>query len=250
MSQSKLEVLTCSWRKARENARWWVTIDFGFTSDWMKKWREFFLSQSCCVLDAKLINHFRVFLCHMKTSSACSFIFMQISQGNSEMAYYFSKFNWKPLYYIAMQISGLSLLRLQIARKNWARSGLASPIISKVNCCFLSPQRVQSTYFLTRVDPRMTFVVIFNSKRPEKDSFVTSFLTGMSARYSFFLISFVMKYNNPTRGETLSSRARTALTYSVLGDDFNAFRLPTEYKNLAITAEKVCFHERRRYANY
>lgn len=96
----------------------------------------------------------------------------------------------------------------------------------------------------------MTFVVIFNSKKPEKDSFVTSFLTGMSARYSFFLISFVMKYNNPTRGETLSSRARTALTYSVLGDDFNAFRLPTEYKNLAITAEKVRFHERRRYANY
>ncbi|XP_073251266.1 KICSTOR subunit 2-like isoform X1 [Porites lutea] len=36
--------------------------------------------------------------------------------------------------------------------------------------------RVQSTYFLTRVDPRTTFVVIFNSKRSEKDSYVTSFL--------------------------------------------------------------------------
>ena len=42
----------------------------------------------------------------------------------------------------------------------------------------LSFQRVQSTYFLTRVDPRMTLVVIFNSKRSEKDSFVTTFLTG------------------------------------------------------------------------
>ncbi|CAH3157003.1 unnamed protein product, partial [Porites evermanni] len=38
--------------------------------------------------------------------------------------------------------------------------------------------RVQSTYFLTRVDPRTTFVVIFNSKRSEKDSYVTSFLGG------------------------------------------------------------------------
>lgn len=53
-----------------------------------------------------------------------------------------------------------------------------------------------------------------------------------------------MKYNNPARGETFSSRARTPLTYSVLCDDFNAFQLPTELKNLAITAEKVRFHEK------
>jgi len=30
------------WRKARENARNKQTIDFGFTSDWLRKWREFF----------------------------------------------------------------------------------------------------------------------------------------------------------------------------------------------------------------
>lgn len=40
--------------------------------------------------------------------------------------------------------------------------------------------RVQSTYFLTRVDPRTTLVVIFNNKRSEKDSYVTSFLTEMA----------------------------------------------------------------------
>ncbi|KAJ7361732.1 hypothetical protein OS493_014372 [Desmophyllum pertusum] len=42
---------------------------------------------------------------------------------------------------------------------------------------FFFDSGVQSTYFLTRVDPRMTLVVIFNSKRSEKDSYVTTFLT-------------------------------------------------------------------------
>jgi len=42
VNQSELEVNTCSWRKARENERERVTIAFDFTSDWMKKWREFF----------------------------------------------------------------------------------------------------------------------------------------------------------------------------------------------------------------
>lgn len=41
---------------------------------------------------------------------------------------------------------------------------------------YLFDNRVQSTYFLTRVDPRMTLVVIFQSKRSEKDSYVTTFL--------------------------------------------------------------------------
>ena len=42
MNQSKLEVNTCSWREARENVREGVTAGFGFTSDWLKKWCEFF----------------------------------------------------------------------------------------------------------------------------------------------------------------------------------------------------------------
>ena len=36
MNQSKL-VITCSWRKAREYVCKPVTIGFGFTSDWIKK---------------------------------------------------------------------------------------------------------------------------------------------------------------------------------------------------------------------
>ena len=40
MNQSELEANTCSRRQARENARKQVAIGFGFTSDWLKKWRE------------------------------------------------------------------------------------------------------------------------------------------------------------------------------------------------------------------
>ena len=48
--QSKLDLITRTgtWRKARENESERVTIGFGFTSDWMKMWREL-LSQSCSV---------------------------------------------------------------------------------------------------------------------------------------------------------------------------------------------------------
>ena len=34
--------ITWSWSKARENACKWVTIGFGFTSDWIKMWRQYF----------------------------------------------------------------------------------------------------------------------------------------------------------------------------------------------------------------
>ena len=42
MNQSKLEAITCRRRKARENVREEVAIGFGFTSDWLRKWREYF----------------------------------------------------------------------------------------------------------------------------------------------------------------------------------------------------------------
>ena len=42
VNQSKLEASTCSRCEARENVREQVAIGFGFTSDWMRKWREFF----------------------------------------------------------------------------------------------------------------------------------------------------------------------------------------------------------------
>ena len=42
VNQSKLEVITRSRHKARENVLARATIGFGFTSDWLKKWRENF----------------------------------------------------------------------------------------------------------------------------------------------------------------------------------------------------------------
>ena len=42
VNQSKLEVITRSRHKARENVHTRATIGFGFNSDWVKKWRENF----------------------------------------------------------------------------------------------------------------------------------------------------------------------------------------------------------------
>ena len=55
VNQSRLEVITCSWRKARENACERVKVGSGFTSDWMKKWREFF-EPTCGIVSAKPIT--------------------------------------------------------------------------------------------------------------------------------------------------------------------------------------------------
>ena len=42
MNQSELEANTCRPCQARENACEEITIGFGFTSDWSRKWRETF----------------------------------------------------------------------------------------------------------------------------------------------------------------------------------------------------------------
>ena len=47
-------------------------------------------------------------------------------------------------------------------------------------------QRVNSTYFLTKADARVTLVVIFTNKKVEKDSYVTAFMHGMSITVAFF----------------------------------------------------------------
>ena len=41
MDQSQLEVSTCHWHEARKKSKVHeqVTIGFGFTSDWLRKWR-------------------------------------------------------------------------------------------------------------------------------------------------------------------------------------------------------------------
>ena len=53
VDQSKFEGITYSGRKARENISERVTIGFGFTSDWMKKQREF--CKPCSGVRKKLI---------------------------------------------------------------------------------------------------------------------------------------------------------------------------------------------------
>ncbi len=42
MNQSNLEANTCSLHEARENVHELVTISFGFSPDWLRKWREIF----------------------------------------------------------------------------------------------------------------------------------------------------------------------------------------------------------------
>ena len=42
VNQSELRANTCYRRQARENACGKVTIGFGLTSDWLKKWRKIF----------------------------------------------------------------------------------------------------------------------------------------------------------------------------------------------------------------
>ena len=44
MNELELKANTCSRRQARENACRQDTIGFGFTSDWLRKWRKIFLA--------------------------------------------------------------------------------------------------------------------------------------------------------------------------------------------------------------
>ena len=46
MNQSELEANTCRPCQARENTCEQITIGFGFTSDWSRKWRETFLTMT------------------------------------------------------------------------------------------------------------------------------------------------------------------------------------------------------------
>jgi hypothetical protein len=42
VNQSKLEANTCSWHEVQENVCERDTTGFGFSSDWLRKWREIF----------------------------------------------------------------------------------------------------------------------------------------------------------------------------------------------------------------
>ena len=61
VNQSKLEVITRSRHKARENVHTRATIGFGFTSDWLTKWRENFepITEQSNEKPMQFANYFR-----------------------------------------------------------------------------------------------------------------------------------------------------------------------------------------------
>ena len=71
MNQSELEANTCSRRQARENACRQVTIGFDFTSDWSRKWREIFFSQSQTVAMQNQNNCVITFDTELKIALKC-----------------------------------------------------------------------------------------------------------------------------------------------------------------------------------
>ena len=56
MNQSQFLVIICNSLKVREESRVHGAIGFGLASDWLKNWRESFLSQSLSVPIAIIIT--------------------------------------------------------------------------------------------------------------------------------------------------------------------------------------------------
>ena len=72
MNQSEIEAITSNYRQARENACEEITIDFGFTSDWLRKRRELFYP----IRERKKENqskHNITFDTHLKTALRSNF---------------------------------------------------------------------------------------------------------------------------------------------------------------------------------
>lgn len=49
----------------------------------------------------------------------------------------------------------------------------------------LYDKTTQMTYFLTRVEPRLTLVIIFDTKRSEKDAYITNFMVNVSSELRY-----------------------------------------------------------------
>lgn len=65
---------TCSWHKTWENECKWVTIDFAFTSDWMKQWCEVFkpiVWHRWCKTDHSLALKWKLLSLYVKWSNFC-----------------------------------------------------------------------------------------------------------------------------------------------------------------------------------
>ena len=68
---------------------------------------------------------------------------------------------------------------------------------------FLSPfQAVQSTYFITHADPRIAIVVIYETKKSEKDSYVNNFLLELNSQLRCVKLFSNLKPGSRVRGST------------------------------------------------
>ena len=71
MNQSEFLAITCNALEAREKSRVRGTIGFGFTSHWLKNWRESFKPITKRINS----NHLITFDGHLKTAIAISVVF-------------------------------------------------------------------------------------------------------------------------------------------------------------------------------
>ena len=65
--------------------------------------------------------------------------------------------------------------------------------------CF---QGVQTTYFIAHLDPRISIVVIYETKKSEKDSYVNNFLLELSSQLRCTKLFSSLKPGSRVRGST------------------------------------------------
>ena len=63
-------------------------------------------------------------------------------------------------------------------------------------------QAVQSTYFITHLEPRISIVVIYETKKSEKDSYVNNFLLDLSSQLRCMKLFSSLKPGSRVRGST------------------------------------------------
>lgn len=76
-SQSGLNENSCTWHQAPENTCQQVTIGFGFTSDWLKKWHDLLPSQS---------QHTQTIICTNNNSEKTYEVGVSAKRGKMHMA--------------------------------------------------------------------------------------------------------------------------------------------------------------------
>ena len=67
-------------------------------------------------------------------------------------------------------------------------------------------QKTESTYFLSRIEARITFVVIFDSKKAERDSYVQNFIVDISSSLRLSRLLQSLKSGTKWRHRNFRSR--------------------------------------------